>query len=88
MAKEMHLKVGDALGFDVQGMPFAAKVGSIRKVDWSRFEPNFFVVFPDGRAGGRADVQRDGHARAGRGGFGQGAGGHGQAISDGRRPST
>ena len=48
MAKEMHLKVGDALDFDVQGVPFATTVGSIRKVDWSRFEPNFFVVFPVG----------------------------------------
>ncbi len=48
MAKELHVKVGDTLGFDVQGIPFAAKIGSIRKVDWSRFEPNFFVVFPTG----------------------------------------
>ena len=48
MAKEMHLKLGDPLEFDVQGIPFAATVGSIRKVDWSRFEPNFFVVFPTG----------------------------------------
>ena len=48
MAKEMHLKLGDPLEFDVQGVPFAATVGSIRKVDWSRFEPNFFVVFPTG----------------------------------------
>ncbi len=42
------LNVGDPLGFDVQGIPFAATVGSIRKVDWCRFEPNFFVVFPTG----------------------------------------
>jgi putative ABC transport system permease protein len=48
MAKEMHLHVGDALTFDVQGVPVETVVGSIRKVDWSRFEPNFFVVFPAG----------------------------------------
>jgi putative ABC transport system permease protein len=48
MAKEMHLHVGDALTFDVQGVPVETVVGSLRKVDWSRFEPNFFVVFPAG----------------------------------------
>ncbi len=48
MAKNLRLHVGDPLVFDVQGIPFATTVGSIRKVDWSRFEPNFFVVFPTG----------------------------------------
>jgi putative ABC transport system permease protein len=48
MASEMHLNVGDALTFDIQGVPVETRVGSIRKVDWSRFEPNFFVVFPVG----------------------------------------
>ena len=48
MAKELRLKLGEALVFDVQGIPFYTSVGSIRKVDWSRFEPNFFVVFPTG----------------------------------------
>ena len=48
MAKNMDLHLGDGLVFDVQGIPFATTVGSIRKVDWSRFEPNFFVVFPTG----------------------------------------
>ena len=48
MAREMRLHVGDALVFDVQGVPIYAIAGSIRKVDWSHFEPNFFVVFPTG----------------------------------------
>ena len=48
MAKELRLKVGDPLEFDVGGVPIPATVGSLRKVDWGRFQPNFFVVFPAG----------------------------------------
>ncbi len=48
MARELRLQVGDALVFDVQGVPVYTVVGSIRKVDWTHFEPNFFVVFPTG----------------------------------------
>ena len=48
LAKELRLKVGDALEFDVGGVPVAATVGSLRKVEWGRFQPNFFVVFPVG----------------------------------------
>ncbi len=48
MVKNLRLKLGDPLVFDVQGISFAASVGSVRKVDWSRFAPNFFVVFPTG----------------------------------------
>lgn len=46
MAKEMHLKLGDALQWDIQGIPFYTTVGSLRKVEWDQFQPNFFVVFP------------------------------------------
>ena len=48
MAKELHLKLGEAMTWDVQGIPIYTTVGSIRKVEWDRFEPNFFVVFPTG----------------------------------------
>jgi putative ABC transport system permease protein len=48
MARDLRLNVGDPLVFDVQGVPVYTVVGSIRKVDWTRFEPNFFVVFPTG----------------------------------------
>ena len=34
--------------FDVQGLPVATRVGSLRKVEWERVQPNFFVVFPAG----------------------------------------
>ena len=48
MAHEMGLKVGSPVAWDVQGVPVYTTVASVRKVDWSRFEPNFFVVFPAG----------------------------------------
>ena len=47
--------------WDVQGVPVTTRVASLREVDWARFEPNFFVVFAPGRAGGGAAVARDAH---------------------------
>ena len=46
--KEMGLKLGDEIEWDVQGVPMSTKVGSVRAVEWRRLEPNFFVVFPEG----------------------------------------
>jgi putative ABC transport system permease protein len=46
--KEMGLKLGDEIEWDVQGVPMRTKVGSVRAVEWRRLEPNFFVVFPEG----------------------------------------
>jgi len=48
LAKEMQLTVGDELVWDVQGVPLATRVASLRTVDWQRLQPNFFVVFPAG----------------------------------------
>jgi len=48
LARDLQVKVGDALEFDVQGVPVKAVVGSLRQVDWRRLQPNFFVVFPAG----------------------------------------
>ena len=42
------MRLGDELVFDVQGLPVATRVGSLRKVEWERVQPNFFVVFPAG----------------------------------------
>jgi putative ABC transport system permease protein len=46
--REMGLKLGDEIEWDVQGVPIRTKVGSVRAVEWRRIEPNFFVVFPEG----------------------------------------
>jgi putative ABC transport system permease protein len=48
IAKDMRLSIGDEITLDVQGVPVAARVTSLRKVDWSRFNLNFFMVFPPG----------------------------------------
>lgn len=48
IAKDLKLGVGDSLVFDVMGIPIETVVASIRKVDWQRVQPNFFVVFPEG----------------------------------------
>lgn len=48
IAGDLKVKLGDTLTIDVQGVPVEAKITSIRKVDWSRFNLNFFMVFPPG----------------------------------------
>jgi putative ABC transport system permease protein len=34
--------------WDVQGLSVPSRVTSLREVNWQRFEPNFFAVFPEG----------------------------------------
>lgn len=48
IGEELHVGVGDTLVWDVQGVPISTRVGSVRSVDWARFETNFFVVFEPG----------------------------------------
>jgi len=48
LANDMQLKLGDEVDWDVQGVPFRTRVAGIRRVEWRRLEPNFFVVFPEG----------------------------------------
>lgn len=48
IAKDLGLHLGDRLLFDVQGISIPSRVASLRKVDWKRFQTNFFVVFPAG----------------------------------------
>ena len=45
VAKELRVKVGDEITWDVQGVPVPTRVTSLREVNWARFEPNFFAVF-------------------------------------------
>ena len=48
IAKDMGVGIGDEITLDVQGIPIRTKVTSLRRVDWSRFNLNFFMVFPPG----------------------------------------
>jgi putative ABC transport system permease protein len=44
-AQELHVKVGDVITWDVQGVMVSSRITSLRDVNWGRFEPNFFAVF-------------------------------------------
>lgn len=48
IAGDLKVGLNDAITFDVQGLPVKTFVANIRKVDWKRVAPNFFVVFPSG----------------------------------------
>ncbi len=48
LAKELSVGLGDAITWDVQGVPVYSRITSLRAVNWARFEPNFFIVFAPG----------------------------------------
>jgi putative ABC transport system permease protein len=45
IAGDLQVKLGDKLTWDVQGISIETVMTSVRGVNWSRFEPNFFAVF-------------------------------------------
>ena len=47
-AKELNLKLGDTLNFDIAGEQQTATVTSVRRVKWDSFQPNFFLMFAPG----------------------------------------
>ncbi len=48
LARTLDVTLGDEIVFDMQGVLITTIVQSLRKVDWNRIQPNFFVVFPIG----------------------------------------
>ena len=46
-AQELHVKLGDVITWDVQGVMVPTKITSFRDVNWGRFEPNFFAVLQE-----------------------------------------
>lgn len=48
IARDLGVGIGSEIVFDVQGVPVVTRVESLRRVEWRRFSPNFFVVFPTG----------------------------------------
>jgi len=46
--KELNLKLGDTLQFDIAGETHTAEISSVRKVKWDSFQPNFFLMFAPG----------------------------------------
>ena len=45
LAEELGVSLGDTITWDVQGVRIPTRITSLREVEWTRFEPNFFVVF-------------------------------------------
>jgi len=48
LAGEAGVRLGDRITWNVQGVLVETRVASLRRVNWARFEPNFFVVFEPG----------------------------------------
>jgi putative ABC transport system permease protein len=46
IAGDLRVEIGDRIDWDVQGVRIPTRVASLREVDWARFEPNFFAIFP------------------------------------------
>ena len=46
VAAELKVGIGDSITWNVQGVMVPTRVAVIREVEWARFEPNFFAVFP------------------------------------------
>jgi len=47
-AERINANINDVITFDVQGLEIKAKVTSLRRVRWTSFRPNFFIVFQPG----------------------------------------
>jgi putative ABC transport system permease protein len=47
-AGRLGIKIGDVLQFDVQGVEIQGQVIGLRKVKWTSFQPNFFVLVQNG----------------------------------------
>lgn len=48
LAKTLGLKLGDQLSFSIGSYSLSATIGSIRRVQWQSFQPNFYVIFTPG----------------------------------------
>jgi putative ABC transport system permease protein len=48
LARDLRVGLGDEIILDVQGVPIKTQVACLRKVDWSQFNLNFFMIFPSG----------------------------------------
>lgn len=48
LAEKLDLKLGDKLEFIIEGQPLDARITSLRSVNWENFNPNFYMMFPEG----------------------------------------
>jgi len=47
-ASRIHVKLGDRIIFNVQGLLLNTVIGSLRQIDFRRIQPNFRIIFPKG----------------------------------------
>lgn len=47
-AERNGFKIGDVIEFDLQGIPITGEIVNLRRVKWTEFNPNFFMVFQPG----------------------------------------
>ncbi|MEZ4456431.1 MAG: FtsX-like permease family protein [Gemmatimonadales bacterium] len=48
LADDLGVELGDEIVWDVQGVRIPTRIASFRRIDWGRFQTNFFVVFEPG----------------------------------------
>ncbi len=48
IAKDLGVRMGDNIVFNIQGLLMNTVIIALRKVDWFQLRPNFFAVFPNG----------------------------------------
>lgn len=49
LAKELGLKLGDQVSFNIAGREVSAPINSFRTVKWDSFQPNFYFIFSPGQ---------------------------------------
>lgn len=52
LAERLGVEIGDGLVWNVQGVRVASVISSLREVEWSSIQPNFFAVFEPGSLDG------------------------------------
>ncbi|QWE17380.1 ABC transporter permease [Polynucleobacter sp. AP-Nino-20-G2] len=52
IAKTLHIKLGDQMGFELAGEKVTAPVTSLRKLDWGSMKVNFFVIMSPAQLSG------------------------------------
>jgi len=48
LAKRLNVNIGDSITFKIAEQEISASILNIRTVQWDSFQPNFYIIFPDG----------------------------------------
>ena len=48
LAENLNLDIGNTLEFIIEGQSLVAQITSLRTVNWENFNPNFYMLFPQG----------------------------------------